>query len=53
MTEKEWDKFFELLDKIVSLKFSTWQEKANQVKSQAIARDGEVDLEEFVGWFES
>lgn len=48
MSEKDWERFFELLDKIVALP-GTWQEKKQMVVDRA---EGESSsFEEFTGWF--
>lgn len=52
MNEKQWERFFELLQLIVK-QDGTWQEKAEEVKSQAATYDSTGDLEEFTGWFQS
>jgi hypothetical protein len=52
MSERDWDKFFELLEQIVSLPGMTWEEKRGEVSAQAAARGAETALAEFSGWFE-
>jgi hypothetical protein len=52
MTERDWEMFFDLLQKIVDLPNKTWQDKADQVNEEAARYDAEVDLAEFTGWFE-
>jgi len=53
MTDKQWEKFFELLGEIISSPKPgwTWQERREEVMSKATELDGEVALEEFCGWF--
>lgn len=46
MSEKEWERFSDLLSKIIGMG-GTWQEKAAQVKANV----SESDLAEFVAWF--
>jgi hypothetical protein len=50
MTEREWEKFFELMGKIVS-GGGSWQEKAEHVKDMAHVNGAETQLEEFAAWF--
>jgi hypothetical protein len=50
MTEKDWDLFFDLLEKIVSQPGS-WKEKKDAVENQASTRGADNALEEFAGWF--
>lgn len=50
MSEKKWDRFFELMADILNLP-GTWQDKASLVKDEATLRDREDTLEEFVNWF--
>jgi hypothetical protein len=52
MNERDWDKFFELLERVVNLGEMPWGEKRDQVKAEAAARGAETALEEFSGWFE-
>jgi hypothetical protein len=52
MSEKEWEKFFELLDKIVGLEGKSYQEKAAEVRERADLEAARTSLEEFLGWFE-
>jgi hypothetical protein len=53
MNERDWDKFFELLEQVTNLPGMTWQEKRGEVGAQAAARGAETALEEFSGWFEA
>lgn len=50
MNDKEWEKFFELIDKIVNME-GTWQEKRATVLDQARVEGSVVNLDEFLGWF--
>ncbi|HZT79165.1 MAG TPA: hypothetical protein VFA26_03010 [Gemmataceae bacterium] len=50
MTEKDWDLFCELLEKLVSQPGS-WKEKKEAVEAEASRRGTDTALEEFVGWF--
>lgn len=52
MTDLEWEKFFELLDKIVMLPMP-YREKAEFVKNKATEQGSDGNLEEFAGWFQS
>lgn len=56
MTATEWDKFFELLEKIVVPQDDdhpgSWQERADEVRTEAKARDTLTTLEEFASWFD-
>jgi hypothetical protein len=52
MSEKDWDLFFDLVDKLIDLTpGATWQDKRDEVQRQAKARCAETELEEFTGWF--
>jgi len=55
MSEREWDKFVELLERVVNLesRFSgmSWQEKAEEVRRAFVSRGAETQLEEFASWF--
>jgi hypothetical protein len=54
MNERNWEKFFELVAKIVELPAQTgrtWQEMRDEVLAQASANVAEDSFEEFVGWF--
>jgi hypothetical protein len=53
VTEKDWDRLFELIDKVVQMPVpgGSWQDKAETVRAEAIQRDAETNLEEFAGWF--
>jgi len=50
MTEKDWDLFCELLEKLVSQPGS-WKEKKEAVEAEASRRGADTALEEFAGWF--
>jgi hypothetical protein len=50
MTEKDWDIFCELLEKLVSQPGS-WKEKKEAVEAEASRRGADTALEEFAGWF--
>jgi hypothetical protein len=55
MNWKKWDQFFELLDDIVNPKVSAvapWQDRRDELKAEAEARDATTNLEEFIGWFD-
>lgn len=51
LTDSEWDKLFELLDKLVNAP-GAWRDKAEELHHQALARDYETVLTEFGGWFQ-
>lgn len=56
MSDKEWETFFNLLNKIVDMPGKTQAEKLALVKSEAGLHGGdtEMNLEEFAAWdFES
>lgn len=48
---KEWEKFFELIDKIVN-DGRPFSEKLTAVKDAAETNGSDVNLEEFVEWFD-
>ena len=50
MTDKDWETFFDLIDKIIG-QDGTWQDKKDTVKEKAVNNNC-GNLEEFVGWFE-
>jgi hypothetical protein len=50
MTDKDWNLFFDLLEKIVSQP-GAWQEKKEAIQAEAATRDSAGALEEFAGWF--
>lgn len=56
MSERDWNKFFELVDKIVSGcsngSTGTWKETASLVKSEAESRDSLTNFEELISWFD-
>lgn len=52
MNEKKWTEFFELMQEIVDLPYSTWKEKKTAVLKASARFDGETPLDEFIGWFE-
>jgi hypothetical protein len=49
MTEKDWEKFCDLLDKIVSME-GVWQDKAKVVKEKIEQYGSLENLLEFVTW---
>jgi hypothetical protein len=49
--KKEWETFFDLLDKIVNGPGS-WQDKIDEVQIQAKANGSELSLDEFAEWFQ-
>lgn len=51
MSEKEWERFFSLLEKIAAMG-GTWKEKKQEVEAQASHHDAEMWLEEFTNWFQ-
>lgn len=51
MTDKEWEKFFQLLGKIVQLDGMSFNEKREATNLQAGLHSGDGDLEEFVSWY--
>ena len=52
MTEREWEKFFDLIEKIVELRDMSVNEKCAEVVKQAKERGGSADMnfEEFTAW---
>jgi hypothetical protein len=51
LSEREWEKFFELLDKIAGSSEGSWEERRDDVRSEAESRGSSGNLEEFVNWF--
>jgi hypothetical protein len=51
MSDKDWEKFFELLTAIVNGD-GAWREKAEEVRSKSDEHDARASLEEFAGWAE-
>lgn len=51
LTDVEWKEFFRLLDKIVCADGSA-AEKAEEIKFESREYGSEVELEEFVNWFD-
>jgi hypothetical protein len=51
MSDKEWELFFQLMDKIVNME-GTFTEKAAKVSAKAQKTESVGSLEEFVSWFE-
>lgn len=51
MDDERWDTFFRLLREVVNMRGMAWYEKLDTVWEQARKNGGEVDLQEFVGWF--
>lgn len=52
MTEKDWETFFDLVDRIV-FGSGSWKEKASEVREQASQYECENNFEEFVEWFQN
>jgi hypothetical protein len=52
MSDKEWGRFFELVEKIVNLPGLPWTQKAALVKDKAVECGCEVNFEELIGWFQ-
>lgn len=50
VTNKEWDQFFEIMDKIVN-DGSPYQEKMEAVRAKAREQNSSTTLEEFTEWF--
>lgn len=50
MTEKDWEKFFELVDKIVDLPMPA-RDKAIEVEAKAEEYGSSTNFYEFCGWF--
>jgi hypothetical protein len=50
LTDKEWDTFFELMDKITNGP-GAWVDKAKGVNKEADKRDSDTALHEFSEWF--
>jgi hypothetical protein len=52
LSEKEWEKFFDLLGRIVDADVPTVADKIRLVKEAADRQEGEADmnLEEFMSW---
>lgn len=50
MSEKDWEIFFSLVEKIVKAE-GTWKQKAKEVLQMASAHDADVSFEEFMCWF--
>jgi hypothetical protein len=50
MTEKDWDIFYDLLERIVAQP-ETWEQKKETVETEADRCGANTTLEEFVGWF--
>lgn len=52
MSDRQWEKFFELLDLVVNEEtpYSTWKERAKAVLTRASDKD-KTNLEEFWSWF--
>lgn len=50
LTDKEWDTFFELMDKITNGP-GAWMDKAEGVNKEADKRDTDTALHEFAEWF--
>lgn len=52
MTEKDWVRFFDLIDKIVTMGGS-WQEKRDEILRQADTYGARTHLEEIANWVSS
>lgn len=50
MSEQDWDRFFELVDKIVHTR-GTWQDKSADLISSAEDRDSIDAWNELVSWY--
>lgn len=48
MSEKEWEKLFELIGKVVNLPGMSADEKGQEIRRQAKEHGADGDLEEFV-----
>lgn len=51
MSEEEWEKFFELVEKIVNQKDMTYQEKRELVSEEAGLRGYDCDFGEMISWY--
>lgn len=51
LTDLEWARFFDLLDRIVDLPFNTYAEKAKEVERKSTENGSETSLQEFVSWY--
>lgn len=52
MPDDEWERFFELMEKITNGQGS-WQEKRDAVIAQAAANASDTALDEFNQWFQA
>lgn len=50
MTDREWEKFFDLMSKIVNEEGKTFEQKKRQLLEKAKEHGVELDLEEFGSW---
>ena len=51
MNDRDWEKFFALLEKIINIPGS-WQEKRDEVRSSAESEGCVNNLDEFLSWFQ-
>jgi len=52
MNDKDWEKFFELIDKIVAVpKGFTWRDRRDEVEGNADEFNSEGNFSEFLDWF--
>lgn len=51
MSDKEWERFFDLMEKIVNHDGLAANEKASAVRAKAVETGNETSFEEFTGWF--
>lgn len=52
LSDREWGQFFDLLGRIVSLPLA-WPDKKALIEEKALdVANGEMNLSEFLGWFE-
>lgn len=49
LTDAEWERFFTLLEKLVS-NGQAWQDKKAELHAEAAAHGVETELEEFMSW---
>ncbi len=50
MNEKNWNMFFDLVERIIGLPYETWREKADRLLAEAKARGMVYELEEIAAW---
>ncbi len=51
MNKREWQKFFELMQKITDLPDKTWGQKKDAVEQAADECEAATCLEEFINWW--